>query len=69
MFQNTRRGGIANSVLLLAAMFQGIDEIAYSELSTEKKSQNDLDVKRCYYFGKEQNSNMFKIFNHVSKCR
>ena len=48
-----------NLVLLLAARFQGVGEIAYFELSTEGKVKMILMQKRCFYFGKATN---FKHF-------
>ena len=46
-----------------------VKEIVYSELSTEEKVEIILMQSVAIILAKQQNSNVFKIFNHASKSR
>ena len=46
-----------------------VEEIAYSELSTEEKVEIILMQRVAYILEKQQNSNIFGIHNHISKSR
>ena len=56
-----------NSVLLLAARFQGAEEIAYFELNTEEKVEMILMQSVTIIITKQQNLNIFEAFIQVLK--
>ena len=61
MFQGTWKGGITNLVLWLTARFQGVEEIAYSELSMEEKVKMILMQSVAIILEKQQNLNFGDI--------